>query len=123
MIFVSDEPEISSASDTCHETIQEARDITLHCIAQSLPAPTINWFHPNGSQITSPVNETTISNDTFLGITLQSDMTISITNISDYIGNFTCNASNSVDTKSLGFDVTDMCPSKYHSNFNYPNYP
>ena len=43
VIFISDAPEMSSTSNTCHHT-KQGEDITLHCIAESLPSPTIKWY-------------------------------------------------------------------------------
>ena len=102
-----------SKSETCHDT-QQGKNITLHCIAQSLPAPTIKWYFPNGTQVMShvTVNNVTESQDTFLGIKLRSDVTILVEDFTEHLGEFTCNASNSLGTDSLSFTVTDTCPSK-----------
>ena len=90
--------------------VNEGDDVTLECIADSLPKPRFTWLNKDGVELTNATERVTVSSQTLKedgvhGTEIKSILSITDVKHADDCGSYTCVASNSIGSDSLVIHV------------------
>lgn len=117
LILLSDAP-MKMVSLASKYTVNESKNLTLHCKVQSNPLAKIDWYK-DGSKIGNSSKFTVlhevVSNDKYHGI-LSSQLYMRGLNKSDS-GNYTCNSSNQIGSSSEEGRLVVNCECIWFSQF------